>query len=81
MYVQMILEASMASKRLTIELSMDQYELLRNQANTTGMTVTGFIRKLIDDLRIRLPEEARKNYQKDPLYKRRGSFNGPEDMA
>ena len=64
----------MANKRLTIELSIDQYELLRKQANTTGTTVTGFIRRLIDDIRPRLPEEARKNYQNDPLYKMRGSL-------
>ena len=71
----------MATKRLTIELSVDQYELLRKQASTTGTTVTGFIRKLIDDFRLHLPEEARKNYQNDPLYKMRGSFDGPEDLA
>lgn len=71
----------MATKRLTIELSIDQYELLRKQANSTGTTVTGFIRRLIDDMRTRLPEEARKNYQNDPLYKMRGSFDGPKDLA
>ena len=37
----------MATKRLTIELSVDQYELLRKQANTNGTTVSGFIRQLI----------------------------------
>ena len=71
----------MATKRLTIELSADQYELLRKQANATGTTVSGFIRRLIDEVRVRLPEEARKNYQTDPLYKRRGSFDGPSDLA
>jgi hypothetical protein len=71
----------MATKRLTIELSIDQYELLRKQASTNGTTVSGFIRQLIDDFRHRLPEEARKNYQNDPLYKMRGSFDGPKDLA
>jgi hypothetical protein len=71
----------MATKRLTIELSIDQYELLRKQASTNGTTVTGFIRRLIDDIRLRLPEQARKNYQNDPLYKRRGSFDGPNDLS
>ena len=71
----------MATKRLTIELSIDQYESLRKEASTTGTTVTGFIRKLIDDFRLHLPEEARKNYQNDPLYKMRGSFDGPKDLA
>ncbi len=71
----------MAKKRLNIELSIDQYELLRKQANNNGTTVSGFIRYLIDDFRHRLPKEARKNYQNDPLYKRRGSFDGPENLA
>jgi len=71
----------MATKRLTIELSVDHYELLRKQANATGTTVSAFIRRLIDDFRLRLPEEARKNYQNDPLYKMRGSFNGPKDLS
>lgn len=71
----------MATKRLTIELSVDQYELLRKQANTNGTTVSGFIRQLIDDFRHRLPMEARKNYQNDPLYKMRGSFDGPKDLS
>ena len=71
----------MGKKRLNIELSIDQYELLRKQANKNGTTVSGFIRHLIDDFRHRLPKEARKNYQNDPLYKRRGSFDGPKDLA
>jgi hypothetical protein len=71
----------MATKRLTLELSTDQYEILRKQANSTGTTVTGFIRKLIEEFRLRVPEEARRNYQNDPLYKMRGSFNGPKDLS
>ena len=71
----------MATKRLTIELSIDQYELLRKQANITGTSVSGFIRQLIDEFRRRIPEEVRKNYQNDPLYKMRGSFDGPKDLA
>jgi hypothetical protein len=71
----------MATKRLTIELSIDQYEVLRKQANSTGTTVTGFLRKLIEEFRVRIPEEARKNYRDDPLYKMRGSFDGPKDLS
>ncbi len=71
----------MFKKRLNIELPIDQYELLRKQANTTGTTVTGIIRKLIDDFRLHLPVEVRKNYQNDPLYKMRGSFDGPKDLS
>ena len=71
----------MATKRLTIELSIDQYEVLRKQANSTGTTVTGFLRKLIEEFRVRVPEEARKNYRNDPLYKMRGSIDGPKDLS
>lgn len=71
----------MAIKRLTIELSMDQYELLHKQAKATGTTVTGMIRRLINEFRFQAPEEARKKSQTDPIYKRRGSFDGPKDLA
>lgn len=71
----------MATKRLTIELPVEQYEFLRRQADTTGTTIAGLIRSLIQDLRVRPPEEARKNYKADPFYTRRGSFDGPADLA
>lgn len=71
----------MATKRLTIELSIDQYETLQKQAKTMGTSVTGFIRRMIDEFRLRPPAENRKNYQTDPLFKRRGSFEGPVDLA
>jgi len=71
----------MPTKRLTIELPLDQYEVVRKQAQATGTTVSGFIRRLIDEVRFRLPQEARKNYQGDSLYKRRGSFEGPSNLA
>lgn len=71
----------MSNKRLTIELPVNQYEFLRKQASTTGTTIAGLIRKLINDCQLRIPEEARKNYQSDSLYKRRGSFDGPADLA
>ena len=71
----------MGTKRLTVELSTDQYDLLRKEASHTGTTVTGFLRKLIDNYRHQLPEEAWKNYQADPFYKRRGSFDGPTDLS
>jgi len=71
----------MSTKRLTIELSTDQYELLQKQAKARGTSVTGMIRRLIDEFRFRAPEEARKKYQTDPIYQRRGSFDGPQDLA
>lgn len=71
----------MATKRLTIELPIDQYEFLRKEATSLGTTIAGLIRSLIEDCRHRLPEEARTAYQTDPLYNRRGSFDGPADLA
>jgi|WetSurMetagenome_2_1015567.scaffolds.fasta_scaffold670661_2 hypothetical protein len=71
----------MATKRLTIELSIDHYEILRRQAGTTGTTISGLIRRLIDDPRFRPMKETRRNYQDDPLFKSGGSFDGPKDLA
>jgi hypothetical protein len=71
----------MGTKRLTIELSTNQYEILQKQSKAIGTTISGLIRKLIEELHLRPAEEARKDYQNDPVYKRRGSFDGPEDLA
>lgn len=71
----------MATKRLTIELPLDQYEFLLKEAGASGITISGFIRKLIQGSRCRLADEAAKNYQSDPLFRRRGVFDGPEDLS
>jgi hypothetical protein len=71
----------MAKKRLNIELSIEQYEALRKQANASGTTVSGVIRQLIDGSREQLRTEAVKSYRSDPLYRRRGSFDGPRYLA
>jgi hypothetical protein len=71
----------MATKRLTIELSIEQYETLQKQAKETGTSVSGFIRRVIDEFRLRPSKDACQNYQADPWYKRRGSFDGPTDLA
>jgi hypothetical protein len=71
----------MAKKRLNIELSIEQYEALRKQANASGTTVSGVIRQLIDGSREQLRTEAIKSYRSDPLYRRRGSFDGPRYLA
>lgn len=71
----------MAKKRLNIELSIEQYEALRKQASSSGTTVSGVIRQLIEKSRDHLPIEAVKSYRSDPLYKRRGSFDGPRCLS
>ena len=71
----------MAKKRLNIELSIEQYDVLRRQAEAGGTTVSGVIRLLIDKSRDRLPIKAVKTYSSDPFFKRRGSFDGPRHLA
>jgi hypothetical protein len=71
----------MATKRLTIELSTHQYEILQREAKTAGTTISGCIRMLIVELRSRPKDQPFQNNQEDPLYKRRGSFDGPKDLA
>ncbi len=70
----------MANKRLTLELSVDQYEFVRKEAAAEGSTVSAFIRALIDDRRAS-PPRLREDYRDDPFYKRRGSFKGPKDLS
>ena len=71
----------MGKKRLHIELSMEHYETLRKQARASGMTVSGVIRRLIEQSQDKLPIQAVKSHRSDPLYKRRGSFEGPRYLA
>ena len=71
----------MAKKRINIELSIEQYEVLRRQAEAGGKTVSGVIRQLIEKSRDRLPAKRAQSYRSDPLFKRRGSFDGPRDLA
>ena len=70
-----------AKKRITIELPLDQYEFLRGQADVEETTLSGLLRKLIDSYRSAVPEQARKNYKADSFYSRRGSFDGPFNLA
>ena len=70
----------MPSKRLTLELLLDQYEFVRKEAATEGLTISAFIRPLIDQRRAS-PPRLRENYRGDPFYKRRGSFKGPKDLS
>ena len=55
----------MASKRMTLELSIDQYEFVRKEAAVENLTVSGFIRALIDERRAS-PARLRESYRDDP---------------
>jgi hypothetical protein len=70
----------MASKRLTLEISLDQYEFVRKEAAAENLTVSGFIRALIDERRMS-PARVRESYRDDPFYRRRGSFRGPRNLS
>ncbi len=70
----------MTRKRLTLELSLDQYTFVRREAAIEGLTISAFIRALIDQRRAS-PPPLRENYRDDPFYKRRGSFKGPKDLS
>jgi hypothetical protein len=71
----------MGNKRLTIELPVDQHEFLQKEAAARGMTVSALIRQLIQDRRVRPPEEIRAILATDPFSRRTGSFDGPADLA
>jgi hypothetical protein len=70
----------MVMKRFTLELPADQYDFLRKEADSTGTTIAGLIRRLIDERRRRLLNEA-VHQKADPLFSRQGSFDGPSDLA
>jgi hypothetical protein len=70
----------MATKRFTLELSVDQYDFLRKEALAMQTTVVGFIRQLIENHRNR-PLRKTRHYESDPLGGRQGSFDGPADLA
>jgi len=71
----------MPMRRLDIELSWDEYELLRREAEARGTTLTALIHEFIASQPARLLETARNAYRDDPLLRRQGSFDGPPDLA
>jgi hypothetical protein len=71
----------MATKRLTLEVPFDQYEFLRHEAAQRETTISGLIRQLIEECRVRPTEAIGKRNPKDPFFQRCGSFDGPSDLA
>jgi len=71
----------MPMRRLDIELSWDEYELLRREAEARGTTIPALIHELIVSQRDRSLERARNAHRDDPLLQRQGSFDGPPDLA
>jgi hypothetical protein len=70
----------MATKRLTLELPVDQYDFLRREADAGRTTISALIRTLIEESRLRLAKEAGRRAT-DSLSNRSGSFDGPADLA
>jgi len=71
----------MPVKRLNIELPIEQYEFLRQEAGARKTTISQLLRDLVDQQRISSVKAAKKNYAKDPFFQRKGSFDGPVDLA
>jgi hypothetical protein len=71
----------MPSKRLNIELPIEQYEFLCQEAEEKKTTISRLLRGLIDQQRESSTKAAKKNYAKDPFFQRKGSFDGPADLA
>ena len=71
----------MPVKRLNIELPIEQYEFLRQEAEAKKTTISQFLRDLIDQRKKSSAKTAKRNYGKDPFFQRKGSFDGPVDLA
>jgi hypothetical protein len=71
----------MPVKRLNIELPMEQYEFLRKESEARNITVSQFLRDLIDRRKKLSAKAAKRNYAKDPFFDRKGSFDGPVDLS
>jgi hypothetical protein len=71
----------MPSKRLNIELPIEQYEFLRQEAEAKKTTISQCLRDLIDQRKKTAAQAAKRNYAKDPFFQREGSFDGPVDLA
>ena len=71
----------MPVKRLNIELPIEQYEFLRQEAEAGKTTISQFIRDIIDQRKKLSAKTAKRNYAKDPFFQRNGSFDGPIDLA
>ena len=70
----------MPVKRLNIEIPLEQYEFLQQEAGVRNTTISQLLRDLIDQQR-GASIKAAKKYAKDPFSQRRGSFDGPGDLA
>lgn len=71
----------MGTRRVSIELPMEQYEFLRKEAVSRGLTISRLLQHLIEAQRGHLSGEITELYQNDPLVRRRGSFDGPANLA
>ena len=71
----------MPVKRLNIDLPIEQYEFLRQEAEAKRTTISQLLRGLIEQRKKSTAKAAKGNYAKDPFFLRRGSFDGPVDLA
>jgi hypothetical protein len=71
----------MPVKRLNIELPIEQYEFLQQEAGAKKTTISQLLRDLIDQRKRSSAKAAKRNYANDPFFQRKGSFDGPVDLA
>lgn len=71
----------MIAKRLTLEVSPDQYQFLRKEADSLGTSISGLMREMLEEHRRRPKKRKREDYKNDPFYKMGGSFEGPGDLS
>ena len=71
----------MPAKRLNIELPIEQYEFLCQEAEEKKTTISRLLRDLIAQRKKSITIAAKTNYAKDPFFERKGSFDGPADLA
>ena len=71
----------MAVKRLNIEIPWEQYDILRREAAIRGTSISSILRRLIEDLERPKRKRGARARVADPFLSRKGSFDGPADLA
>jgi hypothetical protein len=72
---------TVGTKRLNIELPFEQYEFLQKEAAERGLTISALLRHLIQARQPRPSKDNRGGCTDDSFSLRRGSFDGPPNLA
>lgn len=71
----------MPPKRLTIQLPLEQYELLERQARDLRTSLSAVLTQIIAEWQSQVAGQPHSALESDSFYHRRGSFDGPCDLA